>query len=144
MGGLNKNRIKKKPKKVSNENEFKLVIGKYELPARELCEESSPAWMPTYDERFRYLIRKWSRSGRTVEFYIALQKISNGKWEDCITIDCKHSHVHAHHYENGNRVGNPVPIKVLNTIGDVKNGVNEAISYLRKQEKVLFDDGERK
>lgn len=26
----------------------------------------------------------------------------------------------------------------------VKNGVNEAISYLRKQEKVLFDDGERK
>ncbi len=138
MGGLNKNRNRKKH--LPNMEDAPQPAGQYVLPPREKCEEDVLRAMPSSSNaRVRTVGRSWRQAGRLVFFFLGLQYLDeHGEWLNYFTIDCGHGHAHGHRYVNGERDGElPETICVLNQVSDVTNALRLSLSRLQQEKTIL-------
>lgn len=136
MSGLNKNAHRSR--KVTT-TRWTLVQGSYLCPPREDCEESPiRAVAGSVNSNIQVLATSW-RQGRIVDFAIQLQYrlTSDGEWLNYRTIDCKHSNAHMHEHRNGERHGDPVSLKILNTPQDVQKALGLAIQRIWREKDRL-------
>lgn len=125
-------------RKVNNGSGW-LKVGSYSRPPREECEESPiRAIADSTHSNIRILATSWSQ-GRIVDFAMQLQYrlTCDGEWLNYRTVDCSHSNAHIHEYRDGERFGNPVSLKVLNTPKDVQEALGLAIRHIWREKRRL-------
>lgn len=100
--------------------------GRYAPPPRDECEERKAPYMLHIAQAYPQ-VRQWRQAGRLVEFAIQLDDALGRR---VLEIDCKHGHVHAHHFAADGSKGDPVHIYPLEEVTDLNEGLRLAITYV--------------